>query len=77
LKLFGGSLDWQSNKRKTVNTSTTEADLLALSNASKEAIWWDRLFKDLGFDTGQELEIKWDNKQTIRLLVKDVPILMT
>jgi hypothetical protein len=76
-KLFGGPIDWQSNKQKTVSTSTTEAELLALSNASKEAIWWDRLFKDLGFDPGHELEIKCDNKQTIRLLVKDVPILMT
>jgi hypothetical protein len=76
-KLFGGPIDWQSNKQKTVSTSTTEAELLALSNASREALWWDRLFKDLGFDPGHELEIKCDNKQTIRLLVKDVPILMT
>jgi hypothetical protein len=76
-KLFGGPIDWQSSKQKTVSTSTTEAELLALSNASKEAIWWHRLFKDLGFDPGHELEIKCDNKQTIRLLVKDVPILMT
>jgi hypothetical protein len=76
-KLFGGPIDWQSNNQRTVSTSTTEAELLALSNASKEAIWWDRLFKDLDFDPGHELEIKCDNKQTIRLLVKDVPILMT
>jgi hypothetical protein len=70
-KLFGGPIDWQSSKQKTISTSTTDAKLLALSNASKEAIWWDRLFKDLGFDLGHELEIKCDNKQTIRLLVKD------
>jgi Reverse transcriptase (RNA-dependent DNA polymerase) len=36
--LFGGPIDWQSVKQKTVTTSRTEAELLALSYAAKETI---------------------------------------
>jgi hypothetical protein len=43
-KLFGGPIDWRANKQRTVTTSTTEAELLALSSAAKEAIWWKRFF---------------------------------
>ncbi len=30
-KLFGGMIGWRANKQATVTTSTTEAELLALS----------------------------------------------
>ncbi len=76
-KLFGGPIDWSSSKQKTVTTSTTEAELLALSHAATEALWWNRIFKDLGFNINQELTIYCDNQQTIRLLVKDLPTLIT
>ena len=76
-KLFGGPIDWSSTKQKTVSTSTTEAELLALSHAATEALWWNRLFEDLRFDLGHEITIYCDNQQTIRLLVKDLPTLMT
>jgi len=33
-QLFGGTIDWQSKKQATVTTSTTEAELLALSHIS-------------------------------------------
>ena len=34
-KLYGGPVDWRAAKQKTVSTSTTEAELLALSEARK------------------------------------------
>ena len=37
-KMFNGPVDWRSTKQKTVTTSSTEAELLALSHASKETI---------------------------------------
>ncbi|KAF4465435.1 hypothetical protein FALBO_7720, partial [Fusarium albosuccineum] len=37
MKLFGGMIAWRANKQTTVTTSTTEAELLALSSAAKEA----------------------------------------
>src|SRR5207248_4897786 len=54
-KLFGGAIDWSSTKQKTVTTSTTEAELLALSHAATEALWWNRLFEDIGFKLDHEL----------------------
>jgi hypothetical protein len=38
-KLFNRPIDWRSTKQKTVTTSSTEAELLALSHAAKEVIW--------------------------------------
>ena len=32
MKMFGGIVDWKDCKEKTVTTSTTEAELLSLSN---------------------------------------------
>ncbi|KOS36072.1 hypothetical protein ACN38_g13245 [Penicillium nordicum] len=34
-KLYGGPIDWKASKQKTVTTSTTEAELLALVEAGK------------------------------------------
>jgi hypothetical protein len=36
MKLFGGLIGWQANKQDIVTTSTTEAELLALSQAAQE-----------------------------------------
>jgi hypothetical protein len=44
-KLFGGPIDWRSTKQKTVTTSSTEAELLALLHTAKEVLWWKRLFE--------------------------------
>ena len=35
-QLFGGAVDWCSMKQKTITTSSTEVELLALMNATKE-----------------------------------------
>ena len=76
-KLFDGSIDWSFTKQKIVSTLTTEAELLALSHAATEALWWNQIFKDMGFNLGHEITIHYDNQQTIRLLVKDLPTLIT
>jgi hypothetical protein len=39
--LFGGPIDWKAGKQKTIITSTTKAELLALSRAAKEIRWWN------------------------------------
>lgn len=36
MTLYGGVTGWQANKQNTVTKSTTEAELLALSQAAKE-----------------------------------------
>ena len=70
-QLFGGPIHWKANKQKTVTTSSTEAELLAISTAAKEAIWWNRFFEAIKFNPGHRLEIQCDNKQTIRALEQE------
>jgi len=76
-KLFGGPIDWRASKQRTVTTSTTEAELLALSSAAKEAIWWKRFFQSIDLDLDHELVLQCDNKQTVGALQKDTNLLRT
>lgn len=67
IKFFGGLIAWCANKQDTVTTSTTEAELLALSQAAKEG-YINRMIRELGIqlDTPR-ITIECDNTQTIRL----------
>lgn len=67
-KLFSGMIDWKASKQKTVTTSSTEAELLAISEAGKELIWWMRLFQSINFTFVGTPQIQCDNQQTIRAL---------
>jgi len=76
-KLFGGPIDWRASKQRTVTTSTTEAELLALSSAAKEALWWKRFFHSIDLDLDHELVLQCDNRQTVGALQKDSNLLRT
>jgi hypothetical protein len=69
-KLFNGPIDWHAQKQKTVTTSTTEAELLAISSASKHVLWWKRLFRSIDLNIDQKLSVLCDNSQTVDLLTK-------
>lgn len=78
MQLFGGIIGWRANKQATVTTSTTEAELLALSQAAKEAIFVSRLIKELEIKLDDErIRIQCDNQQTIQLVNKDITKLQT
>jgi len=47
MKLFGSVIGWRANKQDTVTISTTEAELLALSQAAKEGQYVSRLLREL------------------------------
>ena len=53
-KFFGGPVDWKAARQTTVTTSTTEAELLALSHAGSALIWWKRFFNQLDFQLGPD-----------------------
>ena len=61
IKLFGGLIAWRASKQDTVTTSTTEAELLALSQVAKEAIFISRLIKELKIELPDQIEIQCDN----------------
>lgn len=56
-----------------MTTSTTEAELLALTEAAKQIIWWHRFFKDICFE-GASTTINCDNRQTVRIMVHNKAI---
>jgi hypothetical protein len=71
MKLFGGPIAWRANKQDTVTTSSTEAELLALSQTAKEAIFISRLLKALTLKLDEPLVIECDNRQTLRLVTEE------
>ena len=75
--LFGGVIHYKAVKGSTVTTSSTEAELLALSLTAKDFVWWKRFFHNIQFDLDEEPTINCDNLQTIRLLTKETPKLQT
>jgi hypothetical protein len=76
-QLYGGAIDWRAGKQKTVTTSSTEAELLSLSTAAREVIWWRRFFANINFDTQQTTQIHCDNLQTIGITTKETVKLET
>jgi len=54
-----------------VTCLTTEAELLSLSMAAIEIIWWQRFFEAIGFNLEREFTLLCDNMQTVRLLRQD------
>ena len=76
MKLFGGVIGWRASKQETVTTSTTEVELLALSQAAKEALFISRLIKELQIKLDNNyICIKCDNQQTIHLVTKEITVL--
>ena len=46
--LNGGAVSWRSSKQDVVADSTTEAEYIAASNATKEAVWIKNVVFRLG-----------------------------
>ena len=69
-------IHWKATKQKTVTTSSTEAELLALTVTAREYIWWIRLFQNLNIEINSSV-ILCDNQQALRLLEKETPKLAT
>jgi len=78
MKLFGGLIAWRANKQDIVTTSTTEAELLALSQAAKESLFVSRLLQELDIQLKDaRIRIQCDNQQTIRLVTSEIASLQT
>ena len=75
--LFGRVIQYKAAKGKTVTTSSTEAELLAISQTAKNFLWWKRIFNYIQLNLQEEPTIFCDNTQTIRILTKETPKLQT
>jgi len=48
LKLANGIISWQSRAQKTIALSATEAEYMALSDCSRQVVWIQNIFNELG-----------------------------
>ena len=65
--LGGGAISWKSSKQNCVALSTAEAEYVALSAASQEAMWLQQLVSDLINQRVQQTTILENNQSTICL----------
>lgn len=65
--LNGGCIAWSSKRQATVSLSTTEAEFIAASEATKEAIWLRKLLSDLGHPCVGPTSLYVDNQSAIKL----------
>ena len=47
-KLADGIISWQSRAQKAIALSATEAEYMALSDCSRQAVWIQNIFSELG-----------------------------
>lgn len=67
----GGAIAWNCRRQPTVALSTTEAEYMALSAATQEALWW-RSFRAELSGIEAPLPLYCDNRSAICLAEKDV-----
>jgi hypothetical protein len=67
---MGEPISWSSQRQRSVALSTTEAELIAASEAAKEVIWLSRLLKEITTVTTSVLYV--DNLSTVKLIKNPV-----
>jgi len=60
--IAGSSISWSSKKQATIATSSVEAEYIASSNATKEAIWLCTLLTELDFPPATTTIVHADNQ---------------
>lgn len=70
LLIGNASVTWTSKKQRTIATSTTEVEYVAMCQASKNILWATRRINELGFDRVSRLPIQLfgDNQGTLDLI---------
>ena len=68
--ILGGAVTWKSKKQGVVALSSIEAEYVALSEATCEAIWLRSLYKELGLAQKYPTQIWGDNEGAI-VMAKD------
>src|SRR5579871_3211657 len=64
----GGAISWSSKLQETVALSLTESEYIAVTQASREAIWFGKLLQEIGYSQDREIIIILaDNQRSINL----------
>ncbi len=62
-----GAIAWSSKKQPIVTLSTTEAEFVAAAGCASQAMWMQRILKELGHDQKDSITMMCDNSSTIKL----------
>ena len=65
--LGGGAVSWQARKQTTVALSSVEAEYMAATQSTKEAMWWRSTLSELGVDLEGPTVIHSDSQGSIAL----------
>ena len=65
---FGGTISWACRKQVSVSLSSTEAEYIALSEATQELIWLQRLSEDFSINIQYPVQILADNQSAIKMI---------
>lgn len=67
-KMSNGPITWCSQRQQSVCLSTTEAEYVAASQATKEAIWLHQLLTEIKEPTQLPVKLYVDNQSAIKLI---------
>ncbi|KAL7288350.1 hypothetical protein TKK_0017683 [Trichogramma kaykai] len=67
MMMCGGCVVWASRRQACVSLSTTEAEFIAASEATKEIVWLRKLLADIGCTCNDPTVLYMDNQSAIRL----------
>lgn len=65
--LSGCPISWDARKQRTVALSSTEAEYMALTEGTKESIYWTSLLQELGFHDLTDVKVHIDNLGALKL----------
>lgn len=67
--LGGSAISWEARKQRTVSLSSTEAEYIAIAEATKEALYLRGILKDIGIDN--EDVTLFNDSQSAQKLIKN------
>ena len=67
VRAAGATMAWMSRRQENITMSTTEAEIVALSDLGNELAWWRLLAADFGHTIVKPIVIKCDNSSTVKL----------
>ena len=65
--MSGAAITWSSKRQQTVALSSTEAEYMAATHATKEAVWLSKLLAELNISINPPMTISCDNQSCIAL----------
>ena len=67
----GGPVSWETKRQDTVALSTVEAEFMAFSRATTQALWLLKYFEEVGLSVARPITIHADNNRAISISSND------